>query len=347
MGTYTREILNAPESAVINGQCRMGTFNKTIKNINLLDAHHPLGKAYPQLFTKFRLKEWEAFQITNDDYFICLAVSNIKFLGTSLLFIYDKKTEKYYSYSARGTVKKVNVPSGLFHSECSYRDDKMNVLIHNRLDEQRFDIEFTAQGDKDNPACHGNFTMNHTTEPIVIIQPFAQNKPLYSHKALMPGSGSLTVDDKTSPFIEGKASMIVDDHKGFYPYHLQYDWATTMGYSGSDLVGFNLTDNQIIDPERYNENCLWQNGRMIPLPPIKIDRTLGLKKTWKIKDKYGQVDLKFTPIAGDPIDIKVGPISFSYYGPFGMFEGEIYDDAGKPVKFDGFIGMGEKRSDKM
>jgi hypothetical protein len=35
--------------------------------------------------------------------------------------------------------------------------------------------------------------------------------------------------------------MIIDDHKGYYPCVMKYDWITALGYAGNGrLVGFNL-----------------------------------------------------------------------------------------------------------
>jgi hypothetical protein len=65
--------------------------------------------------------------------------------------------------------------------------------------------------------------------------------------------------------------MIIDDHKGYYPCVMKYDWITALGYAGNGrLVGFNLTDNQVQDHEKYNENCLWLDGKMYPRPDWQL-----------------------------------------------------------------------------
>ena len=101
------------------------------------------------------------------------------------------------------------------------------------------------------------------------------------------------------------------------------------------------------NPERYNENCLWLEGRMIPLPPVKVERPDGVEGPWLIRDRYGRIDLRFTPLEGKLINLNLGIISLFYYGPVGIYEGRILDDEDVSVPFDGWIGMGEKRSDRM
>ena len=76
----------------------------------------------------------------------------------------------------------------------------------------------------------------------------------------------------------------MDDHKGFYPYVMQYDWVTGMGYSQEGkLQGFNLTDNQVRDHERFNENCLWLDGKNVSTPTYK-NSTTGWHN-WYLEDQ--------------------------------------------------------------
>lgn len=347
MTQYSREVLEAPQSVVNDGRCSMGTYNSVINNLNLLEAENPLGIPYPRFFNNFRLKEWQAFQISNEDYFICIAISNIKFIATSLLFIYEKKSNRIFQYMTMGFPGSAEVPNGLNQSMSICKSENLNITFINRLDTQHFEIEFSAAGQKGNPSCSGRFSAIHDSEPIVIIHPFGDNRPLYSHKALMSGKGQLSIGDRHRDFSENQTLLIVDDHKGFYPYHLRYDWLTAMGYSRDIPIGFNLTCNQILEPEKYNENCLWLEKKMIPLPPIKVKRPQGLEKQWIITDDYGRVNLKFTP--GNAVFMKKGiwPLSLFYYGPFGKLEGHIVDEKGNPVDFTDFTAMGEKRSDWM
>jgi len=160
--------------------------------------------------------------------------------------------------------------------------------------------------------------------------------------------GYMTMDGTTSVFNQGQSTMILDDHKGYYPYEMQYDWATAMGYDQEGrLAGFNLTCNQIQNPARFNENCLWLDGRMHPLPPVSIQRPDGVHKTWFIKDNHDMVDLKFTPLKDVAVLLNFGVAATRYHGPTGRFKGTIRAACAPPVSFDGFIGMGEEKYIRM
>ena len=342
-----RPVLPAPPRAVVDGRCVMGTFNQPIKDLNLHALRAPLGFSAPSAWNRFRLKEWQAFQVSNEDWFICLAVYNTKSLGTAIIMAFNKREQRMYQYERKVPAWQLHVPNGLFNTRCYYRSRGLSIDIQNHLESNRIEVEFHASL-KGLPTIAGAFTASHTTEPIVIVQPFADNRPLYSHKALMPVEGRVVFGDDVSPLRPDTSCVIMDDHKGFYPYVMQYDWVTALGiHPEKGLMGFNLTDNQIQDHDRFNENCLWLDGEMIPLPPIEVDRPRGVAEAWRIHDKNDRVALTFTPLADVPVNINAGLVKVSYSGPTGRFEGYIRDAAGDPICFDDFVGMGEKKHVRM
>ena len=348
MNKYRREVLPAPREAVTNGHCNMGTFNGFIEHVNLLDAKKPLGFKASRVFNYLRLKEWEALEIANDEWFILLAVYNTKAIGIALVMAYNKGEGKMYRYERKVPFWQLKVPSGLGDSHCYYHSRNFNIDICNKLKDGQIVVDFNMQNFQGLPDCLASFVGYHETEPIVIVQPFAENRPLYSHKALMPAEGSLTIGDTTSVFNKNSGCMIIDDHKGYYPYVMKYDWVTALGHDDKGrLEGFNLTDNQVQDHEKYNENCLWLDGKMYPLPPIKIMRPSGVEQIWEVRDDYGRVRLYFTPLEDMPVYLNLVLMETRYHGPIGRFKGYIVDPDGNEICFDGFIGMGEKKYIRM
>jgi hypothetical protein len=160
----------------------------------------------------------------------------------------------------------------------------------------------------------------------------------------MPMQGVLCLGDRKIDFSQQNSFAIVDDHKGYYPFVLIYDWVTGAGYNAKkELIGFNLTDNQVVDKERYNENCIWINNALHLLPPIKITRPKGVTQEWTIKDVYGMVDLVFMPVIDNIININLLFVKTDYHGPFGYFNGVIKTSSGTVVPIKNIFGMGEKK----
>ena len=60
---------------------------------------------------------------------------------------------------------------------------------------------------------------------------------------------------------------------------------------GDRFIAVNLTRNQSVDPERYNENLIWLEGRSSPLPPVKFSKSVksaacGGKSVWTVRDEH-------------------------------------------------------------
>ena len=102
----------------------------------------------------------------------------------------------------------------------------------------------------------------------------------HAKKALAAARGWVPVSTTSTP----------DDHKAYYPYVMNYDWVTAM-WRGDDGVarGFNLTRNQCVEPDRWNENCAWVGDQVWALPPVTFTRAdvRGPTEAWQIRDAAG------------------------------------------------------------
>lgn len=347
MGIYQRTHDEPPASIVNEGKFCFGTYDGPIRELNMLDASMPLQFPVPRAVKNFRLKEWEAFQIGNGDYFILGAVYNAKIMGIVQLVVIDIAQKKKFIFEKMLPPWKLFVGNSLSNNVTCSCGNGYSFHIHNHLDKGSVRLTIKTKGQKNQPDMDCNFIASHTNEdtaPIVICHPFGPNRALYSHKALMPLEGELYMDGREIRFEKEKSFMIIDDHKGYYPFEMKYDWVTTAGFDvNGRLVGFNLTDNQVKNHEKYNENCLWTGNRVHLLPPIKVKRPEGSMGTWLINDEYGMVDLKFEPQIESKVDINALILKSRYRAPYGVFSGHIKDGNGDKVFFDGFFGMGEDK----
>lgn len=343
MTIYQGEVLSPPVNLVYNGICNFGTFNGPIKNINILSVKRPFEIPSPKTYKNFRLKEWQAFQAGNSNIFMFGAIYNTKVIGLVILSIYDIEKKRRYFIKKFVPVCKMKIGKGMYNSQSQYMSDDISIKIKNKILNNRVFIEAKYSKTCYRPEIDLKLECFHITQPIVICHPLGKNTPLYSHKALMPMKGILRIDNEEIHFDKSNSFTAIDDNKGYYARTLKYDWITGMGnlHDGT-FTGFNLTDNQVINPEKYNENCLWINGKMIKLGPIKVKRDYGDTKVWHIQDKYGMIDLNFYPKVKNNIKFKLMDMYCDYEGPFGTFEGYIRGQDNNIVRVDNFFGMGEK-----
>lgn len=344
---YRRDVLPNPGMPVSRGRFNIGTFNTPFERVNFHDARRPFGVPLPGALTSLRLKEWEALQLGNDDCFMLVVVYNMKPAALVQFVFYDRREGRKFLYQRIVPSWRVTVPESLWDTAARYRSRRFGIEIHNDLAAGFIRVSVYATSFGTLPDLRAYFDCLHRpnlVEPIVVCQPFAENRAMYSHKCLMPMRGTLVMGGKSITFDADSSFAIVDDHKGYYPYNLRYDWVTGAGRDARGrLVGFNLTDNQVLDPLRYNENCLWIGGRMHPLPPIRVARPQGVMGRWSITDEFGMVNAGFTPIVDGIIDVNLGAVKIDYHGPFGRIDGSITDSDGNMVPVDGLFGMGERK----
>jgi hypothetical protein len=170
------------------------------------------------------------------------------------------------------------------------------------------------------------------------------NRAMYSTKVLMPMEGEFVVGGETFRFAPPTSMGIMDDHKGYYPWRMHYDWVTAFGLDAKGRrIGFNLTDNQVRDQVRYNENCLWINNKVWALPPVKMTRPHGPSGEWIIQDTEGMVDLVFVPEVTNDIRLNIGIVDSDYHGPFGSFKGVVKNGEGEKIQAELLYGAGEQK----
>ena len=132
--------------------------------------------------------------------------------------------------------------------------------------------------------------------------------------------------------------------KAFIPRKVNYDWGTAGGYINNKLIGFNLTRNQIKNPEQFNENCLWYDGDLLALLAIEVAH---LNDCWHYKDKHGLIDVVFRQEVNNKQKFHLGCVYMDYQGPFGFFNGYITHPKYGKVAIKNMLGMAERKRYKL
>lgn len=340
-----RSITSAPENLVVNGDYKLGCFNTPVKKANLLDARGYYNLPIPRWLKFIQLREWQAFQIKDKDNFIMIAIYNAKKISLVQFISYNMKTKSKLKYEKKCMSWEMEVPDSLYNSNAYYRSADFNIMVQHDLSSNKLDIDVNINGFEDLPPVKAHFKGVHDTkryQPMVVCNPFNTDDVMYSHKCLMPVTGNVKIGNENVSFGD-TACMIIDDHKGYYPYITTYDWVTGLGRNVSNqLVGFNLTNNQVIHQNVYSENCLWLDGVLHPLPPVTITRPNGHTDIWYITDAHDMVNLQFTPITHTSVHLNYVVLCSDYEGPYGYYTGYLRKaGSGEKVTVDEMFGMGE------
>jgi hypothetical protein len=328
---------------VRNGVLRLGSFAEALDDANLIDSAPDCLRWVPRPIRYLRLKEWEAVQIGTPRFFLIVALFDAKFASMAQAKIYDKKTGTKYLIEHMVPPWSFRNPRSLQNSSSRFKKSGVEIRFENQWENGYVTVHLHLRETEDNPNVDAVFRLSaEGVEPMIRSIPFSGGRSMYSHKAMMPVEGALRIGGVQSNLTPEDTFGFIDHHKGYYGRRMRWDWVTGGGATDKGRVGFNLTRNDSVDREKFNENAFWLDGKLHTLPAVNFIRRNEGEPHWRIFDRSGQVDLTFHIEMEGNTDLDLGVIESRYQGPFGRFEGTLTGDDGTTVEFEDVFGMGEK-----
>lgn len=338
-----------PDIVDENGRCVFGTFDGEFEKMSLVKAKNPTH--LPQCFNRQKLTLWQAVEINFGKVMFLTAVCDMGIFGQTLTLVYDKETKKVSTFGGPMARRNVSVAEKMTcGAKTTAKGKKLSIVFENNMQRDEFSLKGNISGKPGSLSY--DITITRAGSPSVVSIPFGENRPLYSQKDLFTARGSLTFNGVTYT-ADAETTAIVDDHRGYYPRRMAYDWVTAMGFYDSENgripFGFNLTHNQSENETDYNENLIWLGKKRLPLPPVRFSRTVESRdfeneSVWTVKDEHGMVDIKFHALGINPMVIHALVVKIDYYFFFGYFEGTLRDEEGNVYSVDGMMGMGEDKA---
>jgi hypothetical protein len=299
----------------------------------------------------FRIKEWESFSVQDDRYYIHAILINVKYYRAAQVFVYDWETKELLL-----KVRKIlpfsgwQLPRRLSNASIESRSYGFFFRIHTWLDANIIRVDLNIQARRKRPSFTAHLSFNFAkkaTTPMAVNLLFSERRSLYTFKALTAVRGNIAVGTRIISLDSKKTSGLFCDYKGFYPYRMVSVWCTGFGITADNVrVGFSITENQTKESHKNNENALWVEEELTPLPPIRITMPNGIESDWVIQDLEGMVDLTFTPqkeaLRGlhSYINLILSKVDFNT--PLGYYNGMLVNSRGEQIPVHNMPGLGEK-----
>lgn len=334
-------LASPPPQLVRDGRQQLGRFSGPFAKANLIDARF---RGLPRLLRRLRLKEWQAAQIVGPGLFANVALFDAKLMSLLQVKIYDRERGEKIVHEWKLRPGAFTVADQLLDSTTRYADRRGSLSFANQLARGRIEIALDLAATGALPRVAGRLELHADRGASHVASlPIAGDIGMYSHKGMFPVAGELTVGERAYRLSPGDSLALLDDHKGYYPYVMRWDWVTSAVHRDGEARGFNLTRNQCRDPEQFNENCAWLGDRIGLLPAVELTRERERQpgERWTIRDRTGRVDLVFTPTVPGDVEVNALVVHSRYRGPFGTFEGRLEPEGLPPIIVDGWFGMGE------
>lgn len=360
MGEYSKLISSVrrsvptPKDMVTEGKCVFGTFDHEFETMELLKIKNPTSA--PNFLKKFKLTLWEAAEVHFNEGVLLAVVCDMGIFGMNLHVFYDKRKKKVFSWTTNLKSKDTVIAPNLLRGSIAEAVTPVSSLRYvNHFETGQCSLKGHHQ-DETNQIAY-EFELQRISKPCVVSIPFAdmnvRHRPLYSQKDFFTATGSLTLNGETFHTTE-TSTAIIDDHRGYYPRRAHYDWITTLGVNETNgekkWFAFNLTRNQSIDQDKYNENLIWFKDATSLLPPVTFRRnpeTIQFKDhaLWEVKDEHDMVNITFDVADIFRMITHAKPfVNIEYFVAFGELKGYIRDEDGNKYILDGMLGMGEDKT---
>jgi hypothetical protein len=242
--------------------------------------------------------------------------------------------------------KSWHLPSRLDNASVECRSPGFFFRIHTWLiaGTVKLDIDITAS--KQQPAFTAHLAYNMSIKdvtPLAVSLNFNERRNMYAFKAMTAVRGDIVLGDQHYNLDPGRCSGIFRDSKGFFPYRFKGVYCGSTGFDAEGRrFGFHIAENQAKEIRKNNENALWINGRLTPLPPVRITMSNDPESDWVIQDVDGMVDLVFTPKVNNRFGIKYLVINGDFNAPMGYYNGVLIGAKGEQIQMRNQWGIGEK-----
>lgn len=342
-----RSIKDTPAAAVSDGEVvEHGLFREPFRDLNVLDLDILCGnRTVPRFLRPFRLKEWEHYGIITPDYYFGMVIFNANFMGTSFFYCFDRATGDYFEHSHVFPGHRAHLAKSIWYGESFLRLRGYRMRFRNNLSSnlQVLQADIKARGKR--PAVVAEITVlddYKKYEPLVDLSPVVGNRLFYTHKTACPVEGFVSFDGKRVQLDPQTDLALMDLQKSYYPYRSFWKWATFAGHDSSGrLLAMNMCENFLEESERYNENCVWVDGRIFPCSAAVFsfneDDPL---EPWEINTTDGALQVRFKPQGLRAQRSGFGPILSDFKQPFGTFTGTVRV-AGETIEVENHFGLCE------
>ncbi|MCL2044267.1 MAG: DUF2804 domain-containing protein [Treponema sp.] len=343
---YTREILAPRGSPIEYGVPLPGTWNKAFTRVDLLEINKPYPVPLPRWLKDYRIKEWESFSIQDDHFLLEALLGNLKLYQIAFIFLFDKESGEKYVYRKLIPGNSLKMPNKLAHGSVECRSPHFFFRVHTWLNADTIKLDLDIAATKKQPALTAHFAFNigsRDVTPLAVSLNFTDNRNMYAFKSLTSVRGDIELGEKHHSLNPARCSGLFRDYKGFYPYRMLGVFCGGMGFDGEDKrYGFHIVENQARDNRKNNENALWVDGRLTPLPPVKITMPNGQESDWVIQDLDGMIDLVFTPHEFTKYGSNLLAVNSDFFFAMGYYNGMVVSAKEDQIQVKNQLGIGEK-----
>jgi hypothetical protein len=293
----------------------------------------------------YRIKEWEWFTAQNDFFMLEAMLCNLKLYRIVQVLLYDRENGEKFIFKTIIPGTGWQLPRNFANSSVDSHSSGFFFRIHSWLDVDTVRLDLNIEKTRRRPplTVHLAYNIDSHVTPIAVSLRYSERRIMSVYKALAPVRGDMVFGGKHISLKQDACSGFFCDYKGFFPYRMMKTVCNSAGFDAKNRrFGFHIAENQTRESNKNNENALWVNGRLTPLPIIRITMPNCPDGVWVIQDVEGMVDLTFTPKEPNRSVMGLLFTHAEFTSPLGHYNGMLVDAEGEQLQVRNLFGMAEK-----
>ena len=297
---------------------------------------------------RWRIKEWDYYYVGNQDYGLCLTISDVSYLALISVTFLDFKNQKQPAKTILKpfTFGKMKLPNTSETGDVSFSNKQCQISFTHEGNLRHLKahlVKFT-----DGKDLSADILLEETNkDTIVVATPFNKKKHFYYNQKinLMKATGKVIIGDETFDFSKDTFGLL-DWGRGVWTYKNTWYWSSLNGVYNGHHIGFNLGYG-FGDTSTHSENIFYYDDKSYKLDDVEFVIPKDSKgnddylSEWKFISQFGDINLTFKPILNRHDDTNVLVIRSKQNQVFGLFSGYFLID-GEKIEFKNLLGFAEK-----
>lgn len=346
---YVRNAEKCPERLVKNGKCIFGGYDGHPERLDIRGLSRVyLDLPIPKFLTNLRINSRLTFYFSIGEYIGSVDFFDAKVFGLVQVVFWNMSTKQRFSYRSVMGPRRRLVPHSLIKAATSSYKKSRYVRISWDRPANKLSAILHLKGDSVRPSVEGAiraFLPEISDEEVTLVLPaptLRRGSARYNAALKIHGAISLVERNHEKKLMDDADGLAFLDINRTYMKFLNWtEFLTGMGFVGGKRILFRIEagSQDAVDPDRYNGNTLFYDGKKTLLPPVVITHTYGIMKSWNIQDTENMIDLTFSPLSDHRSLVDTMVFKMNYHTIYGTFSGVLMTGDGEKISINSIPGL--------
>lgn len=283
----------------------------------------------------WRIKEWDYYQIVNDDFSLQIAIANLSYVASINVVLVDLKNasrtfvEKRFALPFNRLKMPRNAQKGDLHFQS--KDFNMSFIVGDKGRRLLASINDPKQ-----PRVKIDIRLEQVDlSSIVMATPFDEDPYAFYYNQkinCMPASGLALIGDSEYRFDPKESFGLLDWGRGVWPFSHEWFWGSGSSWIDNKRFGFNIGYG-FGNTSAASENMIFYDGKCHKIDQVDFNIPQdSYMKPWTFSSNDGRFEMDFEPVYDNYTEDKFLFANKYWHQVFGRVTGKAVLDDGQIIE---------------